>query len=256
MNDMSSKLPLINLMSFVAMVVVNFFAVQIPFFGKSPGDVSDLYANLMTPPDFSFSIWSFIYVALGASMIYEFRKWLKSRRASTEVEAMDILFVLTCVLNIGWLLIWQSLHIAVAFAIIFLLWIVLMMIYYRLAKIGDAKWQYTLPFSLYLGWVCIATLGNLNILLIDIDFSFFGLTEMQWTSGCMIIGLLGTLFVLSVNRDLIFTLTIIWAYFGIGYKNYLLETGFNQVATTTTIVVLILVLTGATIWFRKRSLIG
>ena len=68
------------------MIVVNVLALQIPFFGRTPGDVSDLYPHMLTPADFSFSIWSVIYILLGVFIVYGFK--LDDGNAPKEVGAI------------------------------------------------------------------------------------------------------------------------------------------------------------------------
>ena len=70
---MKSKLTLLNAGCYFCMIVVNVLALQIPFFGRTPGEVSDLYPHMLTPADFSFSIWSVIYILLGVFIVYGFK---------------------------------------------------------------------------------------------------------------------------------------------------------------------------------------
>ena len=62
---MTKTLQVVNLVSYLVLAVVNFNAVWFPVWGLTPGDVSDRFPNSFTPPDFTFSIWTFIYILLG-----------------------------------------------------------------------------------------------------------------------------------------------------------------------------------------------
>ncbi len=55
---------IINIVAFIAVLVVNYLAVSLPLGGMTTGALSDLYPNLFTPAGLTFSIWGLIYLAL------------------------------------------------------------------------------------------------------------------------------------------------------------------------------------------------
>ncbi len=254
---MLARLPLLNLLFYVALVIINFLAIQLPFFGKSPGDVSDLFPNLLTPADFAFKIWSVIYILLGVFIFAQTQAWRRSRGIPPEVAAIGPLFLLTCLFNVAWLVTWQSLHIAWSFVSIFILWLLLMRLYYRLATLGSARWVYTLPFSVYFGWVCIAALANLNVLFMDLSVSFLGFPEEQWTTALIGLGIGGTLLVLYLNQDIWFTAVLIWAFYGIYSKNQAIGSADSWVVSMSLLAMVILTLAGlAVAWWKWRGRVG
>ena len=227
-------------------------ALQIPFFGKTPGDVSDLYPNMLTPADFTFSMWSFIYVLLGIFTFHQILLVYQKAYSSThEVSAIGPLFVISCVLNISWLIAWQSLHIALAFGLIFVLWVVLIYLVYRLEHIEKVRLQYAIPFSVYLGWISVAALANLNVLFIHSGFGFFGLSDEHWTATLIGIGICGTLFILYLSKDIWFTAVLIWAFFGIYVKNKQLDLDGNWVIYMSIIAMVFLSLVGGYAAMKK-----
>jgi hypothetical protein len=256
---MSLRLPTINLFSYLSLVIFNFLAIRIPFFGRTPGNVSDLFPTLLTPAEFAFKIWWLIYVLLGVFAFYQIKSRPNEKeKIPKEVSAIGWLFFISCILNFVWLLTWQSMHIEWAFLSIFGLWIILITINYRLTILGNTHWAYRIPFSVYLGWVCVAALANLNIILINLDFGFFGLTEESWTALLIGIGVCGTFLILYLNQDLTFTLVLIWAFYGIHEKNYQLSNGENVIVSATIIAIIILVVAGSWVgwkkWNRKKHI--
>lgn len=254
---MRSKLQFINILSYLILVIVNFLAIQLPFFGKTPGDVSDLYPNLLTPADFTFRIWSLVYILLGIFVLLNAKQLFQGNyRVPSEISAIGSLFLISCLLNVSWLISWQSLHIPLSFVFIFCLWLVLILIYYRLAQMEKVEWGYFVPFSVYLAWVCIAALANLNVLLIDQGFSFFGLTEEYWTATLIGIGIGGTLLVLYLNKDIWFTLVLIWAFYGIFMKNKQLSSEPSWVVNMSLFAMVSLFIIGGIVgwskWRKKR----
>ncbi|MEL6922802.1 MAG: hypothetical protein AAFO94_02060, partial [Bacteroidota bacterium] len=212
-------LPLLNGCAYLVTVVVNFFAVTTPFFGRRPGDVSHLYNNAFTPADFTFKIWPVIYALLAFFIWWQSARWFKrADRDPVEVQRVGYLFLLTCAFNICWLISWQSLHLVWSFVFMVALWATLIAIYYALAPMGRNHWMVTMPFSAYLAWVAVAALANLNVLLIEWGFNYFGLSAEAWTSLLIGVGVFGGYLVLWLNRDWWFSLVLIWALFGIYIK--------------------------------------
>jgi hypothetical protein len=242
-------LQIINLVAFVALAVFNFAAVRTPFFGRRPGAVSDLYPNPFTPPDFSFKIWPIIYTLLGIFAVHQASSLFdKNKSAPKEVREIGLLFLLTCLLNFIWLISWQSLHLPFSFVINVALWATLILIYYRLSPFSGSNWMFSLPFSWYLAWVAVAGLANLNVVLMDGGFGFFGLSPEAvavWFCG---IGIFGGLLVLYLNRDWWFTLVLLWALLGIYMKN-----GEGMVATACLIGMGILTLAGGRVAWQKLA---
>ena len=119
---MKMKLSTINLGAYIVLFVFNYLSVKVPFFGRSAGDVSDIYPNLLTPPDFFFRIWMLIYILLGVFSIGSYIQEKKNHgKQAKEVEAIGYLFLVTSILIIGWLVTWQLLYIPIAFFIVFVM---------------------------------------------------------------------------------------------------------------------------------------
>jgi len=249
---MRDKLPYINCLAYIGLIIINILALQLPFFGITPGDVSDLYPNLLTPADFTFKIWSVIYVSLGIFTYYQLNIYRKNKlELPKEVSAIGSLFAISSLLNFLWLITWQSLHITTSFIMIFVLWIILIIINYRLSILRNTKWYYTIPFSFYLGWISISALANLNVLFIDLDLNFFGFKEEYWTSSLIILGIFGTLLALYLNKDIWFTMILIWAFYGVYSKNILLAPTGNWVTLSTLVAIYVLMTVGLIVGFRS-----
>jgi len=80
------------------------------------------------------------------------------------------------------------------------------------------KYLVHLPFSVYLGWITIATIANTTALLVDLNWNRFGLSETFWTITVIIIGILSALFVLFYRKDIFYCLVVDWALLGILIK--------------------------------------
>lgn len=72
-------LAIVNVIAFVAVLVVNYLAVNLPIGGMTTGALSDLYPNLFTPAGLTFSIWGLIYLSLAGFVIWQLVDFYKKQ---------------------------------------------------------------------------------------------------------------------------------------------------------------------------------
>lgn len=236
------RLSTINLVAYVVLVIYCYLSVKLPLFGRSPVDVSDMFPTLFTPPDFFFRIWMLVYIELGIFTIGAYRQEKKNNgKQSKEVEYIGYLFLISSILNIAWLITWQLLYIPVSFLIVFALWLVLMRLYYKVSLVENAHWIYTFSMSLYFGWVCISTLSCLNLTMIHLGAPYFGLGDETCAAMFIGYGILGTLWMLYLHKDITYTFVICWAFLGMYLKSRALFPDImNKVAIMALIAMCIL----------------
>jgi benzodiazapine receptor len=75
-----------------------------------------------------------------------------------------------------------------------------------------------LPFSVYLGWITVATIANVTALLVSVDWGGLGVAPATWTIVMILAATAITVAVILTRRDLAFTLVIAWAFLGIQLK--------------------------------------
>ena len=63
---------ILTIVTFIAMVVVNFLANRLPINNRSTGAISNAYPNLFAPAGLTFSIWGLIYLLLAGYLLYQF----------------------------------------------------------------------------------------------------------------------------------------------------------------------------------------
>lgn len=208
-----------NLLLYLGMIAVNTLAVALPLGGNSTGEISDRYHTYLTPAGYAFSIWSVIYLLLAGFIIYQFRSVTGSRDS---VQRIGIWFVLSCIFNMGWLFLWQYLYIELSLAAMVLMLISLIVIYRRTRVIPDAttgeKWLIKLPFSIYLGWISVATIVNVSIVLDKNNWDGFGLSDTLWAIIMLCVGVLLAVIVSFPYRDSIYPLVFVWAYIAIAIE--------------------------------------
>jgi hypothetical protein len=127
---------------------------------------------------------------------------------------------LSSLLNVTWLFLWQNEILSLSVVVMFLLLVSLIAIYLRL-NIGKSaaslreKLAIHLPFSVYLGWITIASIANVATLLVSIGWDGFGISLETWAVLIIIATLLITLTIIIMRKDIAFALVIVWALLGI-----------------------------------------
>ena len=86
-----------------------------------------------------------------------------------------------------------------------------------------------LPFSVYLGWITIASIANVSASLVWINWDGFGISPEIWAAVVVSLALIITLLMLGLRKDFAYGLVIIWAFIGIGVK----QTGNQTIVTLT-----------------------
>jgi benzodiazapine receptor len=210
-----------NIVAFVLTIIVNSLAGSTKLIGGvTTAQISDANPTLITPAGYVFSIWGIIYVLLGVFVVYQA---LPSQKGKEYSKKIGWLFVLSSIINIAWLFLWQYNFLSLSVVLIFLLLITLILIYTRLgigktnAKLSE-KLTTQLPFSVYLGWITIASIANVSVTLVSIGWDGFGIGVETWATLIVIVALAITLLVLAARKDIGYGLVIVWALIGIAVK--------------------------------------
>ncbi len=224
-------------------IVVNMLAVLLPLNGKSTASISDQFQVYFVPANYVFSIWSLIYLGLIGFTIYQFV--LKPAQYKIVKEIAPAV-ILTGVFNSIWLFMWHYEYFAWTLPLMLALLVSLIFIVVKLQKIKESdKPRFfdlliKLPFSIYIGWITVATVANATDILYLLQFNGFGMQPQLWAAIMMLIaGILG-LIGIKKNGDFAYAAVIVWAVTGIGVK-------FSNefIITTAAIVVACFLLIGA-----------
>ncbi len=242
-----------NIIAFVLTILVNGLAGSTTILGgKNTAQISDANPTLITPAGYVFSIWGVIYVLLGIFVVFQA---LPSERGKEFQKRVGWLFVLSGVANIIWLFLWQFEYLSLSCVLMFLLLATLILVYLRL-KIGKStaplreKLAVHLPFSVYLGWITIASIANVAVTLVSLDWNGFGISPETWAILIIIVALLITILVMATRKDAAYGLVIIWALVGIAVK----QSGNQNIVTATEVgaVVVIIALISSILMSRLR----
>ncbi|RDI42296.1 tryptophan-rich sensory protein [Falsibacillus pallidus] len=206
---------LLNLAAFLLMVAVNALANIIPFNGQTTGEISNRLHVLFTPAGYVFSIWGLIYLLTG---IWVLRELPKKRRDLPLYTTTSGLFIWSSLLNTAWIFLWHFEFFFFTVVVMVLLLLTLIKLYTRIQAVDHSFWD-ILPFSVYLGWISVATIANISYVLTFYGWNGFGLSDVTWTVILLLSGTFLALFFRWKNHDWVYPLVFIWAFVGIGVKN-------------------------------------
>jgi len=244
------RFKLLNILGIFLILVVNASANGIPINGLTTGEVSAMYPNLFVPAGITFSIWAVIYLFLIGFCVFPFT--INTNKKS--LDNIGILFFVTCVLNVLWIYVWHHLYIYISLMVMLLLLASLIAIYLKINRSKPTskreKWLVYKPFSIYLAWICVATIANTTAVLVHIDFS--PPTPAYWAVFAILLTQLLVWFISKKYKDIAFSVVVIWALLGIVIKQS--EAG-NQIITYTCIAC-IMFTTIVSFYFRYRKAIN
>lgn len=180
--------------------------------GIPTGEISAKYPVLFTPANYVFSIWSLIYLSLMVFAVYQL---LPKQFKDASLNPLRLWFIVSSILNSLWLLVWQYEYLGISVLVMILLLLSLKKIY----NLERTSWATKIPFSLYLGWISVATIANISVFLFSLNWNGFGLSHITWTITMMLTAVVLGLIFLKKYRDFLFAGVIVWALVGIMVKN-------------------------------------
>ena len=125
--------------------------------------------------------------------------------------------------NCAWIFLWHYEQFVGTLAAMLILLATLIAVYLHLGSgltkvTAEETWAVRVPFSLYLGWITVATVANVTDVLNYLKWNSFGLAAHTWFL-IVLATVLAISILMSMNRrDVAYILVILWALIGIGTK--------------------------------------
>lgn len=207
-------------LSVLATLVVNALANILPINGQNTGAISDRFHVYFVPAGYVFSIWGIIYIGLIAFAIYQA---LPAQRENPRLRASGWWVSLGGLANIAWIFLWHYEHFVLTLVAMLVLLGTLIMTYLRLGT-GRSKaptietWMAGVPFSIYLGWITVATVANITEVLDFVKWNGFGIAPEIWMGIVLAAVLIIAALMSFTRRDIAYALVILWALAGISVK--------------------------------------
>lgn len=233
--------------TFLLMIIANALANILPINDLNTGQVSELYPNLFAPTALTFSIWGLIYLLLAGYTLYQLGFFRNDKSLFDEriLNKVSFYFSISSIANTAWIFAWHYLLITLSMVLMIIILICLIIIVQIIKKEKLSfreKIFVRLPFSIYFGWITVATIANFVALLVSLGWNGLGTGAALWTVVLIIIGLcIGVATTLN-NRDIAYGLVLIWAYTGILIKNTSASGFAGQYSSIITTVIICLTL--------------
>ncbi|WP_053374703.1 tryptophan-rich sensory protein [Paenibacillus sp. FJAT-27812] len=210
----------LNVIGLAAVLIVNGLAEWLPINGKTTGELSAKYPVLITPAPYAFSIWSVIYLLLIGFVAYQLRQQAASSKI---VQSIGPWFLISCLFNCAWILAWHYEKLTASVFIMLALLLSLIAIYtaVRRDKPSPARGErflVWLPFSIYLGWICTATIVNIAVVLYAAGRNGPLMTDIAWTVILLAAASLLALVIGFKYQDAAIILVFIWSFIAIAVK--------------------------------------
>lgn len=202
-------------------LIVNILANALPINGLDTGEISDRFQVYFVPAGYVFSIWGLIYIGLIAFAIFQA---LPAQRDNPRLRATGWWIALGGVANSVWIFLWHYEQFPLTLVAMLVLLATLIITYLRLGirrtKVSTAEtWAARVPFSIYLGWITVATAANITSLLDYLNWSGFGIAPEIWMGIVLAAVLVIATLMAFTRRDVAYALVLLWALAGIGIKH-------------------------------------
>lgn len=244
------------IVSLVVAVVVNGLANALPINGITTAEISDSFSVFFVPAGYVFSIWGLIYLAL---IVYAIYQALPAQRENPRLRRTGWIFVLSSLANTAWIFCWHYGYYALSVVVMAVLLVSLIAIYLRLGTGRTAvrpaeQWAVRVPFSIYLGWITVATIANITVLLDYVNWNGWGITPEVWTVIMLAVAVVVAGLMALRRRDIAYLLVLVWAFAGIGVKQAETPLVANAAWIATGLVALMVVVTAVQSRRKPRKL--
>lgn len=245
----------VNLATVLVALTVNGLANTLPLNGQNTGAISDKFQVFFVPAGYVFAIWGVIYVGLIAFTVYQL---LPAQRHNARLARIGGWFAFSNLANAVWLFTWHYELLPLSVVVMLALLLSLMVIYTRL-DIGRAraalieKWCVDIPFSIYLGWISVATIANITDLLYAWRWNGWGIAPEMWAAIMLVVASALALVMKWTRRDIAYLLVLVWSFIGIAIKQSAVGVVANTAWVMTAFVIVLIL---ASVWLCTRQSLG
>lgn len=209
-----------NLLSVILALTVNILASALPLNGQNTGEISDRFQVYFVPAGYVFSIWGIIYLGWIAFTVFQFQP---AQKQSPRLRRLGYLFALSNLANAAWLFCWHYNLFGLSVLVMLTLLGLLIASYLRLnVNRSPASpveyWSVDVLFSVYLGWITVATVANITDWLYFVGWDGFGISDQVWAVIMLAVASLLGLAMSITRRDVGYLAVLIWAFIGIAVK--------------------------------------
>ena len=210
-----------NFFSVILALSVNVLASALPLNGQNTGEISDRFDVYFVPAGYVFAIWGVIYIGWIAFTIFQFQQ---SQKESLRLRRLGNLFALSNLANAAWLFCWHYNRFGPSVVVMLVLLGLLIASYLRLNVNRTSVtrlefWSVDVLFSMYLGWITVATVANIADWLYLVEWNALGISAGAWAIIMLTVASLLGLAMALHRRDASYLFVLVWAFIGIAVKH-------------------------------------
>ena len=201
-------------------ITVNGLANALPINGMNTGEISDSFDVYFVPAGYVFAIWGIIYIGMILFAIYQVSP---KQAENPRLARVGWWVVAGNIANAVWIFLWHYQIFGWTMVVMLALLVTLLFTYEGLRKDNEDAtraefWLASVPFSIYLGWISVATIANANDVLYYYKWGQFGISAETWM--VIILAVVAALaWAMSIRRqDVAYLAVLIWAIYGIIVK--------------------------------------
>jgi len=232
-------------------ITLNALANTLPFNGQGTGEISDRFSILFVPAGYVFSIWGLIYIGLIMFTVFQA---LNSQRENSLIDKIAPAYWIANIANAVWLFLWHWEYFPMTLMAMLTILGSLIALYLQFGKTksplsSSEVWLVKVPFSIYLGWISVATIANFSQVLFFAGWNGFGLSPVIWTVIMLAVAALLGILMLLREKDYAYAAVLVWAFIGIASKQANYPSVFYSAWAGTGLIIL----SGLTTFFKKRQ---
>jgi benzodiazapine receptor len=243
-------------MGVIATIVVSGLANALPFNNQATGDIANQYRgqNLWLPAGYVFAIWGLIYVGFIAYAVYQ---TLPAQTENPRLRRIGWPFVASCAANIIWLLFFHYNQFVLSMVAMVVLLAALVAVYLllgrgQMAVPAGERWAVRLLFSIYLGWITVATVANAAHVFVSEGWTGQPLGPLPWLIIMYVVAVALAALMALTRRDVAYLLVLVWAFIGIAVNyNDMAGVLISSIIAALAVAVLAALIAARSMWQGK-----
>jgi hypothetical protein len=240
---------ILTILATLLTITVNGLANGLPLNGQGTGEISDRFSILFVPAGYVFSIWGLIYLGLIAFTIYQA---LPAQNDNRLLRKISPAYWVGSLANTAWIFMWHYEFFPYTVVLMLMILITLIAIFRDISAAGSGlnnvqKWFVRIPFSIYLGWISVATIANVTQILFFFDWGGWGISPTVWALIMLVVATILGLLMQWRERAVSYVLVLVWAFWGIGVS----QAGTLLVANTARGAAIVLIAAAILMLFLK-----
>jgi hypothetical protein len=240
-----------SLMTFV----VNALANSLPINGQGTGEISDKFDIYFVPAGYVFTIWGLIYLGLLGFTIFQA---LPSQRENLLIRKISPAYWIGSAANTAWIFLWHYEVFSLTLPLMVTILVSLLVIYRGISTSkadldGLQRFLVKYPFSIYLGWISVATIANVSQVLFFYNWGGWGISAEIWAVAMLIIALILGILMNWLETDTLYGLVLVWAFAGIGISQADTVVVANTAWVAAGALGLSLIISPLVSWFRSKA---